>query len=74
MSNRQNGTNEQINQFNAFEQSYEDLISKLDPDPNLVFVDKYQFPNGSMYKGQMIMPTKSMNSDNQQEIREGYGI
>ena len=30
---------------------YEDLINKLDPNPDLIFVDNYMFPNGSMYKG-----------------------
>jgi len=37
--------------MNAFEQTYDDLVYKLDTDPRLVFVDNYLFPNGSMYKG-----------------------
>ena len=43
--------NNNVNQHNAFEQWYEDLINKLDPNPDLIFVDNYMFPNGSMYKG-----------------------
>lgn len=41
-----------INQNNAFEQTYEDLLPKLRQDiDGLIFVDNYMFPNGSMYKG-----------------------
>lgn len=42
----------EINQNNAFDQSYEDLEPKLRNDiDGLIFVDNYIFPNGSMYKG-----------------------
>lgn len=48
-----------VSKENAFDQTYEDLIHKLDPDPNLIFVDRYEFTtNGSEYKGQMLQITK----------------
>ena len=48
--------NRSINQLNAFEQTYEDLLPKLKNDiPGVIFVDNYMFPNGSMYKGQMLI-------------------
>ena len=51
------------------------MLHKLDSDPNLIFVDRYEFPNGSLYKGQMLQ-VKNANGDKPQtfEIREGYGI
>ncbi len=36
----------------------------------LVFVDNYVFPNGSMYKGQMLI----REGENGTEERYGYGI
>lgn len=43
----------QVNQHNAFEQTYGDLCDKLHNDSHLEFMDEYAFPNGSVYKGQM---------------------
>lgn len=60
----------EMNQENVFEQTYEDLRPKLDKDPNLIFVDNYVFPNGSVYKGQMMVD----QNDNGNEMRHGYGI
>lgn len=60
----------EINQSNAFEQTYEDLHPKLRNDiQGLIFVDNYVFPNGSMYKGQMII-----DKANGTEERCGYGV
>ena len=66
----QPGMGGDINQQNAFEQTYEDLLPKLRSDiDGLIFVDNYQFPNGSMYKGQMLIDKGTGT-----EERCGYGI
>ena len=61
---------QEINQANAFQQTYEDLLPKLRNDiDGLIFVDNYMFPNGSMYKGQMLIDKTTGT-----EERCGYGI
>lgn len=41
----------------------EELQKKFVDDPNLVYVPEYVYPNGSVYKGQML-----------QDERHGYGV
>jgi hypothetical protein len=61
--------------MNAFEQTYDDLLPKLKQDIHgLIFVDNYMFPNGSMYKGQMLIDKNGSQTSGGGEMRCGYGI
>lgn len=59
-----------VNQQNAFEQTYDDLKSRMFLDPSLTYFDNYVFPNGSMYKGQILVAREGEEN----ETRQGYGI
>ena len=48
-----------INQGNAFEQSHDQIHQHFRKDiPQVVYVNLFEFPNGSLYKGQMLQRSK----------------
>ena len=59
-----------VNQQNAFEQQHDQVHQHFRKDiPGLVYVNLYEFPNGSLYKGQMLV-----NREKGTEERCGFGI